>query len=138
MSYTIVHATLIKGATSGTIPSTTAGNTLVVCIGTNGGGSGTQAISGVTLGGSANNFVSLGVNATTPASGTNPSTLDTVWIDPSCAGGQTAIAISGTNVATDSYIYVLEINGIGTPTLDAHASVLSTAGTTSWSSGATG
>lgn len=140
MSISVVHDTTITGATSGSIPSTTAGNCLVALIGTHSSG-GTDVVTGVTLGGLADNFAKF----TSQAAGVaNPGVADAIWLDPNCAGGQTAIAIqpttgpTGSRVAALSYIRVLEVSGLGaTPTLDKRAGVLSTAGTTSWSSGAT-
>lgn len=133
---TVVNATLITGALSGTIASTTAGNTLYVAIGSNSGGSGTPSVSGVTLGGSADNFAAQ----VTQAEGTQSYSLSSVWMDPGCAGGQTALAVSGTSlVAGDSYVLAVEVSGMGaSPALDVSSTGPLGAGTNTWTSNATG
>lgn len=99
-----------------TIPATTAGNCLVVLImskSTTGAGS----VSGVTLGGVADNFAAAVV-----AHGSNGiSTFSDAfaWVDRNCAGGQTAIVVSGSalNVASGSGgVVVLEFSGVVTVT----------------------
>lgn len=87
----------------------TAGNALIVAVACLGSTSAT-GVTGVTLGGSADNFTPI-----TPG----PSAQDTtspndfinvsVWADPNCAGGSTAIAITGTGVVA---AWVFEFSGL--------------------------
>lgn len=99
-------------STSPTIPSTTAGNCLLVLVGSK-NTSGAASVSSVKLGGAAGNFASLAA-----AHGTDSFTAwcdAFAWADPNCAGGQTAVAISGTdlNLASgDGGVTILEISGI--------------------------
>ena len=96
-----------------TIPSTIAGNCLLVLIASKGSSGSAASVSGITLGGSAGNFASLAA-----AHGTDGFTdwADAfAWADPSCAGGQTAVSVSGSNLGVGSGIggvTVLEISGI--------------------------
>jgi len=137
MAITVVHATRLAGVTSGTIASTTGGNCLVAIVGTR-NATGTDVITGLTLGGAADNWASLGANGRVLAGAANPGCEISIWIDPGCANAQTAVALQGTPNAL-SYLYVLEVSGMGlTPSLDAHASVINTSAPTTFSSGASG
>ena len=116
-----------------TIPSTTAGNCLIVCIDGYNSSALSQSVSGVTLGGSAGNFSQMVTNTTTL-------TFVAIWADPNCAGGQTTVVISGTNLSTSSgaggYVVVYEVSGLATASvLDQSSSATGTS--TAWSSGAT-
>lgn len=140
MSPSVVQAKLITGASSGSFASATGtGNAVVLLIGADSGGNATApAVSGCTLGGAAGNFASLGANAVIADAAGNPGTMCAVWIDPDAASGKTAIAVTMSSGTCD-FIWALEVSGLNSsPSLDAHASVDSTAGTTTWSSGATG
>jgi hypothetical protein len=99
-----------------TIPATTAGNCLVVLI-SSFNSTGTATVSGITLGGSADNFSQAEV-----ANRVSTSFTDSIaWIDPNCAGGQTAIVISGTNLSVTSGnggVTVLEVAGLPSAVLD--------------------
>ena len=111
-SISVVNITKSNSLTP-TIPSTTAGNCLLVLIASKGSSGSAASVSGITLGGSAGNFASLAA-----AHGTDGFTdwADAfAWADPSCAGGQTAVSISGSNLGVGSGIggvTVLEISGI--------------------------
>lgn len=111
MAITVVHTTTAS-TLSVTIPSTTAGNCLVVCISTEDfSGTTVQSVSGVTLGGSAGNFAQLAASA---LAGANVC-ASFIWADPNCAGGQTAIVISGSNLnvaTTAGGVTVYEISGL--------------------------
>lgn len=132
---TVVQAQLITGALSGSLASaTTAGNTLFVAAGSCSGGSGTPSVTGVTLGGSAGNFA----QQVAQSDGTDSYTVSAVWMDTGCAGGQTAIAVTGSNlVAGDSYILAVEVSGMGTAQLDVSSTGPVGAGTDTWTSDAT-
>ena len=88
---------------------TTAGNCLVVAAVTTSVGTATT-VSGVTLGGSADNFGSL-------YSEGNPATSNSVltwWADPNCAGGQTSVVVSTAGGSGTGYIAasVFEVSGL--------------------------
>src|ERR1035441_10193259 len=137
MAIALVHTTGANTLTV-TIPSTTAGNCLVVCIASYGSGL-IGSISGITLGGSAGNFAALAaVNGAANGSDSNGAFI---WADPNCAGGQTSVVISGSDLSVASGsggVVIYEISGLPT------SSVLDKASTggdsvigTAWSSGAT-
>jgi hypothetical protein len=104
----VVHTTPSNSQTP-TIPSTTAGNALVVCVmGSDRGAP--PAVTGVTLGGSATGWV--------PLEASNDSFGDTfaaIWANYSIAGGKTAVAISGTDLDTASGtggVVIYEVSGV--------------------------
>lgn len=105
----IVQSTVITGSNSGNLPRvTTAGNTLVVIYEGTSNTAGLPSVTGITLGGAADNFAA----AITQNEGTQSYSVSTVWADANCAGGQTAVAVSGTNlISGDAYIMVLELAG---------------------------
>jgi hypothetical protein len=113
---TVVHTTAAN-ASPVTIPATAAGNCLIVCIMSSGNAAAT--VSGVTLGGAADNFA-----AVVSGQGTDGITqwADAFqWADPNCAGGQTSVAISGTNLGFASGvggIVVYEVSGLATSPAD--------------------
>lgn len=95
---------------------TVAGNCLVICV-SSFAASGT--VTGITLGGSAGNF--------TQADGSLTGGAGTwIWYDWNCAGGQTAIVVSGTlNVgAGQGLIVAFEVSGLlaAAAVLDQHVS----------------
>jgi hypothetical protein len=108
--------------------ATTAGNTVVVCIGTH-GGTASPVVAGVTLGGSAGNF--------TFATRDNGPVMNTeIWYDPVCAGGQTSIVISFTGGSGSTpFVYAATYEVTGALTLDQATAGSGTG--TSWSSGTT-
>lgn len=127
MTILVVHSTSSTSSPV-TIPSTTAGNCLVVCVSSYPSGGGAQSVSGVTLGGSAGNFSQLAATGTTFS-------FAAIWADPDCAGGQTSVAVSGSNLLIWG-IQVYEVSGLTVAAvLDQSAAATSTG--TSWSSGAT-
>lgn len=136
-----VVSTTTANSTSVTIPATTAGNCLVVCVMSQ--QTAAQAsVSGITLGGSAGNFADL---KDEHFSHTSISTTfwDTfVWADPNCAGGQTSVAISGSNIGVlgggnGGGVVVFEISGLASSSvLDAFS--IGAAFSSSWSSGTSG
>ena len=134
MAPTLVRAPTIAHTLLVTIPATTAGNCLVVCVGSwadpNSG-----LVSGMTLGGLAGNFGALVAAPSTLA-------LCFLWADPACAGGQTALVVTGTNlvVAVDSgAITVYEFTGLAATVAALKDKTAGNTGTTgtAWSSGAT-
>ena len=109
---------------------TTAGNFVAACVSDIGPVS-TPAITGVTLGGAADNFASLAGTTFTAAH-----IVVAIWGDPSCAGGQTAVSATETN-GINATIVAYEISGIAASSpLDKFA--VATGTSTSASSGATG
>lgn len=115
-----------------TLAPTTAGNCLVVCFGSNAGTTNPQ-ISAITLGGSADNW-----QAARTAYNSSFSNA-AVWVDPDCAGGQTAVAITctgGTGLVPGIAGYVFEVPGVQAVPVDQGAGANS--GATAWSTGATG
>ena len=95
--------------------ATTAGNCVVVFIFTYALASQTITTTGITLGGSAGNFTQAAVVQTTPVSGDTDYLA--AWIDPDCAGGQTAIVASVTNATwqgefTGTGLIIMELSGV--------------------------
>jgi hypothetical protein len=110
MALSVVQIKAITDSLSGSFTTaTTAGNTVVVIVVTS--TSAAPSVSGVTLGGSAGNFGN-GITKTF-GSGTAQG-IASIWVDPNCAGGQTAIAVTGTNlnIAGDNGIVIMEIAGV--------------------------
>ena len=134
MTISVVHATA-GSSTSVTIPSTTAGNCLVVCVMSENAAA-AATVSGVTLGGSAGNFSQLAG----AAGSTGSEFCDAIiWADPNCAGGQTAIVISGSHLNVGSGnggVVVFEVSGLVTSSVLDKSSTGGTTGS-SWSSGTT-
>ena len=139
----LVSGPTVANSLSVTIPSTGAGNCLIVgvCAFAQ-----TTAVSGITLGGAAGNFGQIpGAVARTATGGALTDCCVEVWADPNCAGGQTAIVVSGpssTSVDTgDGGVFVLEYSGLAA-TLGALKDQLAVtaigANGTSWSVGPTG
>ena len=135
MAISVVNKTNANTLTV-TIPATTAGNCLIVCVASFYSGT-PPAISGVTLGGAADNFAQL----IAPVNNTNSAAL--MWADPNCAGGQTSVVISGTNlsvIAGAGAVEVYEASGLAS-TIAAmldKSSTGSNASSGAWSSGTTG
>lgn len=111
MAISLVHVT--QGTASPlTIPSTTAGNCLIVCIGSL-SGTGQSNVTAVTLGGAAGNFF----DTLATGHGTDSSTVwcDTaIWCDPGCAGSQTSVAVTGASLASGGGLTVFEVSGLMT------------------------
>jgi len=120
---------------------TTAGNCIVVLINAyNTTDLDVPSVSGVTLDGLTDNFVTAGPAAVSGYIGAALYTLSAIWIDPNCAGGHTVVTISGANLTFNGYqLQAYEVAGvlaIGSP-VDRYASAVATVGGTAWSSGAT-
>ena len=131
-SGTTVTVTLGGTDSGGTSPGpTTEGNCLVVKAGT--GGSSALSVSGITLGGSDDNFAKA--RAETESSVVK---IDAeIWTDQSCAGEQTSVVVTFSGSVTDAAVYVEEWSGVAaTSAVDKTNGGAGTS--TSWSSGATG
>jgi hypothetical protein len=139
----VVQALAVSNSLTGTLGTpTTAGNCLVYVIITETGTNVTMTVTGATLGGSAGNFA----QAISKQSGFASSATQfvAIWVDRNCAGGQTAVAVAGTNLnigaGTDNGYVVLEIAGLDTSSpvdTTAQASNAATTGT-ALSTGSTG
>ena len=131
----VVQSAIIPNALSGSFTSpTTAGNCVIVAVVAFSGGA-APSVSGVTLGGVADNFAAV-------ASGVNGAAtflLASCWADPNCAGGQTAVVVSGSNltVSTSSGIILLEVSGLATGSVTDQTSTGNSNSSASWSSGTT-
>lgn len=110
----------------------TVGNTVVVCVSSDGGGS--PGVTGITIGGVADNFAQAVV------AGAGGSNAAFIWWDPDCQQNSAAIVVSG-SIATgsgDGGIIAFEFAGLGpAPIVDKSSSAGAT-GTTAWSSGSAG
>jgi hypothetical protein len=96
-----IHTTPANSLTI-TIPETTEGNCLVVCIGSYNASTGAGSVSGITLGGVADNFGTLPLKAAHGNDGFGDYNDAFIWADPDCAGGQTSVVISGSNLGVGS------------------------------------
>jgi hypothetical protein len=128
-----------SAALGGSLPlPTVAGNAVIVCLDAfNSTTSDIPSISGMTLGGAAGNFTSA-ANAVTGFV-SSLYCLAAIWVDYNCAGGQTAVAISGSNlIAADCTTTLYEVPGLAVtnPTDKTSTGVATVAGT-AYSSGAT-
>ena len=136
----VVQSKSIPNALSGAFANpTTAGNTVVVVVNafniTNGN---VPSISGVTLGGAADHFTAGPVAVTGFVASSY--LLAGMWVDYNCAGGQTAIAVSGSNLSvnTSAGITIYEVSGLLTTNpIDKQSTGMATVSGTSWSSGNT-
>jgi hypothetical protein len=136
----LIHTTIQPQASSGpttlpvTIPSTTAGNTLIACFAGASQGATNPNISSITLGGSSTGWASVISKLS------NSSVNVEIWKCSGIAGGQTAlvlnIAAATGNTALCAYVY--EVSGLA-GTADKTAGVNNTTGGSSQtvSSGAT-
>jgi hypothetical protein len=91
---------------------TTAGNTVLALLSLANGTTALPAVSGVTLGGAADNFFAVQEKAQATASTT--AYYAGIWADLNCAGGQTAVAYSGSNFSNGASVGIiaLEVSGI--------------------------
>lgn len=113
-----------------TITPTGAGNCLVALIG-NSADTTNGTISGITLGGSADNWVQAAIQG----NGSDHAIV-TGWVDPNCAVGQTSVAISTTGGTGDHLFgWVFEFSGLS-GTLDK-SSGGANGFASSWTSGTT-
>lgn len=116
---------------------TTHGNCLVVASAST-DNSNQPLVSGVTIGGSADNFAaanSIRNNATSTVAAAG-------WYDPNCAGGSTAVVVSYTGdagIGPEVMAWVMEWSGIKTTSpLDAAPAGAIGGASGTWSSGSTG
>jgi hypothetical protein len=113
--------------------ATTAGNCLIVVVGTSAGTDNPQ-VSGITLGGSAGNFAS----AETAYNDADVNAA--IWADQNCAGGQTSVVITLTHGSGSSptvNAWVMEWSGVLTSGAVDKVNGANGSGT-SWSTGSTG
>lgn len=120
-------------AATGTVTltsNTTAGNCLIVCFGLDGTVA-NPVVSGVTIGGSADNFAA--------AVATNPHEGAAIWADANCAGGQTAVAFttgSGSGTLTVA-VTVMEWSGLQFPATVDQVNSNNSASSGTWTTNAT-
>jgi hypothetical protein len=135
VAITVVQSKTIANALSGSFTSsTTAGNCVVVVVNAFNNSS-TPSVSGVTLGGSADNFT----QAVSVVNSSSSYVLSAIWVDPGCAGGQTAVAVSGSNLTVNSNfgITIYEVSGLAASNVTDKTSSSSANSGTSWTSGTT-
>jgi hypothetical protein len=105
--------------------ATTAGNCLVCCL-TSGASTDSPTISGITLGGVADNWAAA-------ASGGGGAGVEyaAIWIDPNCKGGQTSVVITLTGGSGSGGVgaYVFEVPSLLTSPLDAAPAGVTGSGT---------
>jgi hypothetical protein len=135
-------AVLNPGSAAGSFSTaTTAGNCVVVILLTYATTNVTVSTSGVTLGGSADNFAQAAhVQSAFASSDTQ---YVSIWADPNCAGGQTAVAATVTNGTwiNGAGLILLELSGVATSSpVDVTSTGSATTGTavTSGTTSATG
>lgn len=112
--------------------ATTAGNALIVMLAASGTTSNPTAISGITIGGSADNFSQLSTFGSS-----SDAAIGAVWLDLNCVGGQTSVVITATGGTGTLAIMasVYEFAGLyPVSPFDQTAGTVGT-GATSWSSG---
>lgn len=107
----VVQSAVIVNSLSGSFTSNvTPGNCVVVVI--NGFSTGTPSVSGVTLGGSADNFEQA-ISATSSLSGDEY--FAGIWVDPNSAGGAANVVVTGAgglSVNANYGIILLEVSGL--------------------------
>ena len=142
MSISVVQSKVVlnPGSGAGSFNSaTTAGNCVVVLIFTYTTASATTiTTSAVTLGGSAGNFAQA--KAVQSGYASTDSQYVGCWVDPDCAGGQTAVAVTASNATwtAGAGLILLELSGVATSSpVDVSSSNSATTGT-AVSSGTTG
>jgi len=127
-----VPNTTPANTTTVTIPATTAGNCLIVCVASLNATT-PASISGITLGGSADNFAQAVANTAQTASAF-------IWADPNCAGGQTSVVVSGAHLtvsAGNGGIIIFEVAGLAATSVVDKTTSSNAASGTSWTSTAT-
>jgi hypothetical protein len=114
---------------------TTAGNCLVVSVGTLDGVT-PVTVSGITLGGAAGNFAQAA--GLTETDSISVSVDCETWTDQNCAGGQTSIVVTLSNTVTAVEAWAMEWSGLlKSAAVDKTHTGGGTTGT-SWSSGSSG
>jgi hypothetical protein len=114
--------------------ATTAGNCIVVCLGST-EATDNPTISGITLGGSAGNF------AASNTAYSNSNVNAAIWANPNCAGGDTSIVITltgGSGGSTSVQAYAMEFSGLATGSVLDKAPAGQNGSSASWTSGSTG
>ena len=141
MSITLVQSKTVlnPGSAAGSFTSnTTAGNCVVVLLYTYSGSNVSISTSAVTLGGAAGNFAqAAGVQS---GFGSSDTQYIGCWVDPACAGGQTAVAatVSNGTWSNGAGLILLEFSGVtASSPVDVTASNSATSGM-SVTSGTTG
>jgi hypothetical protein len=141
VSITLVQSKTVlnPGSAAGSFSSpTTAGNCVVALIYTYSGSNVSISTSAVTLGGAAGNFA----QAVAVQSGFASSDTQYIgaWVDPACAGGQTAIAATVSNATwiNGAGLILLEFSGVATSSPVDQTSPTSATSGTSVTSGTTG
>src|SRR6185437_11121245 len=141
MAITVVQSKVIDDPASpaGSFDNpTTAGNCVVVFLVTFATSNVTISTSGVTLGGAGDNFAQASSVQTAFSAGLTG--YAGCWVDPGCAGGQTAISATvnqGTWGSGDCGLFLLELSGVATTSpVDVSSSGSATSGTAA-SSGTT-
>lgn len=135
-------AVLNPGSGAGSFASsTTTGNCVVVLVFTYNGSNVTVSTSAATLGGSADNF-SQAAHVQSGYSGSDTQFLS-AWVDPDCAGGKTAIAVTASNATwiNGAGMVLYELSGVATSSaVDVTSTSSGTTGTamTSGTTAATG
>jgi hypothetical protein len=132
MAITLANLSVGSGS-SGSITSTTSGNCLIVCAGSL-QTAGQASVSGVTIGGSADNFAAAESGHATD-SGYYADVF--IWADPNCVGGQTALAFQGSNLTTIQGWACYEVSGLAAATPTDQITANGGFSTATWSSGTT-
>lgn len=132
-----VQTTTTTSPVALTLPlSTVAGNTLVACVVTSASPT-NPTVSSITLGGSADHWAQ-GITPIGTTGGSDEMVF--AWVDPNCAGGQTAVSITMSASAGSIPVTVFEVPGIVTSSpVDVQTGANNdSTGLNSWSSGASG
>jgi hypothetical protein len=128
---------IIPDALTGSFPlPTIAGNCVVVVVNTANAASAVPSITGVTLGGTADNFKNGSTGISTVGA---DNALAGIWVDNNCKGGATAIAVTGVNLTmtSDLGITIMEIGGLLTVSPVDQISNAAATGTSTPTSGTT-
>jgi len=132
MTISVVQTKAANSLTVTLASPTTAGNCLIVCVASLNATT-PASISGITLGGSADNFAAAVSNTAQTASAF-------IWVDPNCAGGQTSVVISGSHLtvsAGNGGVIVYEVSGLAASSVADKTSSSNAASGTTWTSAAT-
>lgn len=133
MAISVVQSVKGTGTSVSFSSNTTAGNCVVVVV-CDKTGLGVCSVSAVKLGGAADNFGSSA--AVTGGGSSTGNVLTSIWVDPNCAGGQTAVAATVAN-STSPVIFAYEISGLATSSVVDQTASSGTSTGSSFSSGST-
>jgi hypothetical protein len=131
----ITHSSSSPFSVTVTLSATTSGNCLVACMISTSTSGNNPTVSGVTLGGGADNWASL----VSFGNGTSNEVV-TFWGDNNCAGGQTSVVVSASGGTSGQTLAasVFEISGlVTTSVLDKNAGNANGGSGASWTSGNT-